>query len=95
MKSISGWQRIGIVVSVLWIVGLPTYLVIYQRAIVLGPVIMFWMLGSAALIIALDWAASHISNNIPRWSVDIIRKRAEHLGEVDAPCEQAAINELT
>jgi len=26
-----------------------------------------------------------------RWSVDIIRKRAEHLGEVDAPDEQAAI----
>jgi hypothetical protein len=25
------------------------------------------------------------------WSVDIIRKRAEHLGEVDAPDEQAAI----
>jgi len=22
---------------------------------------------------------------MPRWSVDIIRKRAEHLGEVDAP----------
>jgi hypothetical protein len=28
---------------------------------------------------------------MPRWSVDIIRKRAEHLGEVDAPDEQAAI----
>jgi hypothetical protein len=26
-----------------------------------------------------------------RWSVDIIRKRAEHLGEVDAPDEEAAI----
>jgi hypothetical protein len=26
-----------------------------------------------------------------RWSVDIIRKRAERLGEVDAPDEQAAI----
>ena len=26
-----------------------------------------------------------------RWSVDIIRKRAEHMGEVDAPDEQAAI----
>jgi hypothetical protein len=24
---------------------------------------------------------------MPRWSVDIIRKRAEHLGEVDAPDE--------
>jgi hypothetical protein len=28
---------------------------------------------------------------MPRWSVDISRKRAEHLGEVDAPDEQAAI----
>jgi hypothetical protein len=28
---------------------------------------------------------------LPRWSVDIIRHRAEHLGEVDAPDEQAAI----
>jgi hypothetical protein len=28
---------------------------------------------------------------MPRWSVDIIRKRAEHLGEVDAPDEAAAI----
>ena len=28
---------------------------------------------------------------MPRWSIDIIRKRAEHLGEVDAPDEQAAI----
>jgi hypothetical protein len=27
----------------------------------------------------------------PRWSVDIMRKRAEHLGDVDAPDEQAAI----
>jgi len=29
---------------------------------------------------------------MPRWSVDIIRARAEHLGEVDAPDEQATIN---
>jgi 1,2-phenylacetyl-CoA epoxidase PaaB subunit len=28
---------------------------------------------------------------MPRWSVDIIRARAEHLGEVDAPDERAAI----
>jgi hypothetical protein len=28
---------------------------------------------------------------MPRWSVDIIRKRAEHLGEVDTPDERAAI----
>jgi hypothetical protein len=28
---------------------------------------------------------------MPRWSVDIIRKRAEHLGEVEAPDEKAAI----
>jgi hypothetical protein len=28
---------------------------------------------------------------MPRWSVDFIRHRAEHLGEVDAPDEQAAI----
>lgn len=28
---------------------------------------------------------------MPRWSVDIIRKRAEHLGEVDAPDDAAAI----
>jgi hypothetical protein len=28
---------------------------------------------------------------MPRWSVDIIRKRAEHLGEVDAPDERSAI----
>ena len=28
---------------------------------------------------------------MPRWSADIIRKRAEHLAEVDAPDEQAAI----
>jgi len=28
---------------------------------------------------------------MPRWSVDIIRARAEHLGEVDAPDEQATI----
>ena len=28
---------------------------------------------------------------MPRLSVDIIRKRAEHLGEVDAPDERAAI----
>jgi hypothetical protein len=26
-----------------------------------------------------------------RWSVDIIRKRAEHLGEVEAPDEKAAV----
>jgi hypothetical protein len=28
---------------------------------------------------------------MPRWSVDIIRKRAEHLGEVEAPDERSAI----
>jgi hypothetical protein len=28
---------------------------------------------------------------MPRWSVDILRKRAEHLGTVEAPNEQAAI----
>jgi 1,2-phenylacetyl-CoA epoxidase PaaB subunit len=28
---------------------------------------------------------------MPRWSVDIIRKRAEHLGTVKAPNERAAI----
>jgi hypothetical protein len=28
---------------------------------------------------------------MPRWSVDLIRKRAEHLGTVEAPNEQAAI----
>ena len=28
---------------------------------------------------------------VATWSVDILRKRAEHLGEVDAPDEQAAI----
>ena len=27
---------------------------------------------------------------MPRWSVDIIRKRAEHLGEVEAPDERSA-----
>jgi hypothetical protein len=28
---------------------------------------------------------------VPRWSVDIICKRAEHLGEVEAPDERSAI----
>jgi hypothetical protein len=28
---------------------------------------------------------------MPLWSVDIIRKRAEHLGEVEAPDERSAI----
>ena len=28
---------------------------------------------------------------MPRWSVDIIRKRAEHLGEVEAPDECSAV----
>ena len=28
---------------------------------------------------------------MPRWRVDIIRKKAEHLGVVDAPNEKAAI----
>jgi hypothetical protein len=28
---------------------------------------------------------------MPRWRVDIIRKRAEHLGTVEAPNETAAI----
>ena len=30
---------------------------------------------------------------MPRWSVDIIRKHVEHLGEVEAPEEHAAIKE--
>ena len=30
---------------------------------------------------------------MPRWSVDIIRKRAEHLGTVEAPDEKAAVKE--
>jgi len=33
----------------------------------------------------------HNNDPFAPWSVDIIRKRAEHLGEVDAPDEQAAI----
>ena len=28
---------------------------------------------------------------MPLWSVDIIRKRAEHLGEVEAPDERGAL----
>jgi hypothetical protein len=28
---------------------------------------------------------------VPRWSVDIIRKRAEHLGTVEAATEKEAI----
>ena len=28
---------------------------------------------------------------MPRWSVDLIRKRAEHLCEVEAPDERSAI----
>jgi hypothetical protein len=28
---------------------------------------------------------------MPRWSVDLIRKRAEHLGVVEAPDERGAI----
>jgi hypothetical protein len=28
---------------------------------------------------------------MPRWSVDLIRKRAQHLGTVEAPDERAAI----
>jgi len=32
---------------------------------------------------------------MPRWSVDIIRKKAEHLGTVEAPDDKAAIKEET
>lgn len=28
VKSLSAWQRIGVVISVLWLVGLPIYLMI-------------------------------------------------------------------
>ena len=36
-------------------------------------------------------AGSHKQQVVPRWSVDIIRKRAEHLGEAEAPDERGAI----
>ena len=48
MKALSGWQRIGIVISVLWLLGFPLYLALVDHNSNLDAKIADWVADCAA-----------------------------------------------
>jgi uncharacterized membrane protein YagU involved in acid resistance len=79
----SGWQKIGAVVSVLWMIGLPIYLVVHSgnlktvgHALIAGnsDIVALWsmMLGPVVLL----WSIGVITADAVRW----IRRRLSDKG---------------
>jgi hypothetical protein len=79
----SGWQKIGAVISVLWLIGLPIYLIVHSsnwktvgNALIAGnsDTAAFWtmMLGPVVLL----WSLGMIMLDTVRW----IRRRLSDKG---------------